>query len=79
MIVAQIKRTGSSELKVYTIDEVAEMLKVSRRTIEGHLYEKRDLSYLKIGREVRIREEDLRSFLGRVSCLSQKEQDGFKL
>ena len=29
--------TGS---KVYTIDEVAEMLKVGRRTIEGHLYEK---------------------------------------
>ena len=36
IIVAQIKRTGSSELKVYTIDEVAEMLKVSLRTIEGH-------------------------------------------
>jgi len=53
---------------VHTIEEVAEILKVSRRTVEGHLYEKRDLPYLKVGREVRIREKDLKSFLSRASC-----------
>ena len=52
---------------VHTIDEVAEILKVSRRTVEGHLYEKRDLKYLKVGKEVRIREMDIRKFLGRAS------------
>ena len=30
--------------------------------IEG-VYEKKDLPYLKVGREVRIREEDLKEFL----------------
>ena len=49
--------------QVYTIPEVAEILKCKIKTVEGHLYGARDLSYLKIGREVRIREEDLREFL----------------
>ena len=53
--------------KVFSINEVADMLKVSKRTIEGHLYDKRDLPYLKIGRKVRIKKSDLESFLSFVS------------
>ena len=53
--------------KVFSINEVADMLKVSKRTIEGHLYYKRDLPYLKIGRKVRTTKSDLESFLGLVS------------
>ena len=53
--------------KAFSINEVADMLKVSKRTIEGHLYDKRDLPYLKIGRKVRITKSDLESFLGLVS------------
>ena len=53
--------------KVFSINEVADMLKVSKRTIEGHLYDKRDLPYLKIGRKVRITKSDLEYFLGLVS------------
>ena len=53
--------------KVFSINEVADMLKVSKRTIEGHLYDKRDLPYLKIGRKVRITKSDLESFLGFLS------------
>ena len=53
--------------KVFSINEVADMLKVSKRTIEGHLYDKRELPYLKIGRKVRITKSDLESFLGLVS------------
>ena len=67
LIVKKIARTGHPSVMVYTIDEVAEILKVSRRTVEGHLYEKRDLKYLKVGKEVRIREMDIRKFLGRAS------------
>ena len=48
---------------VYTISEVAQILKYKPKTIETHLYEKKDLPYLKVGREVRIREEDLKEFL----------------
>ena len=53
--------------KVFSINEVADMLKVCKRTVEGHLYDKRDLPYLKIGRKVRITKSDLESFLGLVS------------
>ena len=49
--------------QVYTIPEVAEILKCKIKTVEGHLYKARDLPYLKVGREVRIRVEDLREFL----------------
>jgi len=49
--------------QVYTIPEVAEILKCKIKTVEGHLYKARNLSYLKVGREVRIRVEDLREFL----------------
>ena len=53
--------------KVLSINEVADMLKVCKRTIEGHLYDKRDLPYLKIGRKVRMTKSDLESFLGLVA------------
>ena len=67
LIAVKIDSGRSPGLMVHTIDEVAEILKVSRRTVEGHLYEKRDLKYLKGGKEVRIREMDIRKFLGRAS------------
>ena len=40
--------------QVYTIPEVAEILKCKIKTVEGHLYKARNLSYLKIGREVTL-------------------------
>ena len=67
LIAVKIDSGRSPGLMVHTIDEVAEILKVSRRTVEGHLYEKRDLKYLKVCKEVRIREMDIRKFLGRAS------------
>ena len=67
LIAVKIDSGRSRGLMVHTIEEVAEILKVSRRTVEGHLYEKRDLKYLKVGKEVRICEMDIRKFLGRAS------------
>ena len=58
-----IEEKQDSIPQVYTIPEVAKILKCKIKTVEGHLYETRDLSYLKVGREVRIRVEDLREFL----------------
>ena len=58
-----IEEKQGSIPQVYTKEEVAEILKCKTKTIEGHLYGARDLSYLKVGREVRIRVEDLREFL----------------
>ena len=58
-----IEEKQDSIPQVYTIPEVAEILKCKTKTIEGHLYGARDLSYLKVGRGVRIRVEDLNEFL----------------
>ena len=58
-----IEEKQDSIPQVYTIQEVAEIIKCKIKTVEGHLYGARDLSFLKIGREVRIRVEDLREFL----------------
>ena len=58
-----IEEKQDSTPQIYTIPEVAEILKCKTRTVMGHLYEARDLSYLKVGREVRTRVEDLREFL----------------
>jgi len=58
-----IEEKQDSIPQVYTIPEVAKILKCKIKTVEGHLYGARDLSYLKVGREVRIRVEDLREFL----------------
>ena len=58
-----IQEKQNSIPQVYTIPEVAEILKCKTKTIEGHLYGARDLSYLKVGRGVRIRVEDLNEFL----------------
>ena len=43
--------------QVYTIPEVAEILKCKTKTVEGHLYNARNLSYLKVGREVTLGRE----------------------
>ena len=58
-----IEEKHNSTPQIYTISEVAEILKCKTKTVEGHLYKARNLSYLKVGREVRIRVEDLREFL----------------
>ena len=58
-----IEEKHNSTPQIYTLPEVAEILKCKTKTVEGHLYKARNLSYLKVGREVRIRVEDLREFL----------------
>jgi len=63
-VVYEVKEEKQNSIpQVYTIPEVAEILKCKIKTVEGHLYNARNLSYLKVGRGVRIREEDLREFL----------------
>jgi excisionase family DNA binding protein len=62
-MLTEVTANMTSSPKVYTISEVAEILKCKERAVRHHLYEARDLRYLKIGREVRIKEEDLHEFL----------------
>ena len=58
-----IEEKQDSIPQIYTLSEVVEILKCKIKTVEGHLYKARDLSYLKVGREVRIRGEDLNEFV----------------
>lgn len=54
--------------KFYCIDEVAELLGVSTRTVRRAI-ERKELIAHKIGRAVRIAEADLKAFIARHRCL----------
>lgn len=50
------------EIKMYTMDEVAVMLKVTRRTVYKYV-ENGQLKAVKIGKYWRVSDENLRAFL----------------
>lgn len=50
--------------KLYTLQEVADYLRVSRQTIYNYVTAKR-LKASKIGKEYRVTEEDLQAFMER--------------
>ena len=52
----------AEELKVYTLQEVADILKVSRQTIYNYVTAKR-LRATKYAREYRVTEKDLKEFM----------------
>jgi len=52
------------DIRVYTILEVAEILKVTRRTVYGYL-KAGDLKAVKIGKYWKVTAENLREFLER--------------
>ena len=47
---------------IYTVPEVAEYLKMSKSKVY-YLIQRREIPYIKIGRNVRIRQEDLVKWL----------------
>lgn len=52
----------ADEIKLYTLQEVADVLRVSRQTIYNYVTAKR-LRATKYGKEYRVTEEDLRQFI----------------
>ena len=57
-VVYEVKEEKQVSIQqVFTIPEVAEILKCKTKTVEGHLYNARNLSYLKVGREVTLGRE----------------------
>ena len=51
-------------IRVYTLDEVAEVLKITRRTLYTYVKEGK-LKAVKIGREWRVSEDALQDFLNK--------------
>lgn len=52
----------SNEMKFYTLQEVADMLRVSRQTIYNYVTAKK-LRATKLGKEYRVTDEDLQAFI----------------
>ncbi len=50
------------EIKVYTVEEIAELLKVTKTTVYSYI-KKGELKAKKIGKYYRITEESLREFI----------------
>lgn len=48
--------------KVYTVPEVAQLLKLKGSTVRKYIYDK-ELPAFKVGREYRILESDLKKFI----------------
>ncbi len=60
---------GSAPILVYTVAEVAELLKCKESTVRNLIFRSKELRACLIGRELRIRAEDVQTFLAkRVSC-----------
>ena len=59
--------------KLYTVDEVAETLKLDAETIRRYINSKKIRAY-KIGKEWRIKESDLLEFIERQSNISKEEK-----
>ena len=53
---------GMEELKIYTVKEVADLLKVSKMTVSRYIQSGK-LKSSKLGRMHRIADDDLRKFL----------------
>lgn len=51
--------------KIYTIEEVVEILKVTRRTVYNYLKEGK-LNAVKLGRSWRVTEEELNRFINNL-------------
>ena len=62
-LVETFERSRRTEVLVHTIDEVAFILKVNRNTVLNLIHRTQELSACKVGRELRIRDEDLKRFL----------------
>jgi len=50
-------------IKVYTIAEVAEILKCSERTVKGIIHSKKELQYFLVGKEIRVAHEALSEYI----------------
>jgi excisionase family DNA binding protein len=62
---------------LYTLKEVAQLLKVSERTI-GRLIRKNDIPIYRIGRQVRIPESSFRLMLGNKSLNEVERKELFE-
>lgn len=56
------ERESMEELKLYTVEEVMEILSISRRTLYNYI-KSGSLKAVKIGRQWRIRLVDLKAFI----------------
>ena len=54
--------TAAENMKLYTLQEVADVLRVSRQTIYNYVTAKR-LKATKLAKEYRVTEEDLQDFI----------------
>lgn len=68
-----INMTIAREAKVYTVEQVAEMLNVQERTVRNYIATKK-IEAFKVGQEWRIRHIDYVSFLNNSKKNTQKKQ-----
>ena len=58
------------EIKVYSLEEVADILKITRRTLYTYVKEEK-LHAVKIGKYWRVSEQDLQDFISKGTTISE--------
>ncbi|MBQ8000371.1 MAG: helix-turn-helix domain-containing protein [Ruminococcus sp.] len=58
------------EIKVYSLEEVADILKITRRTLYTYVKEGK-LHAVKIGKYWRVSEQDLQDFISKGTTISE--------
>ena len=65
-------------IRLYNIPEVAELLKCTPRTIKGLIHKKKELRYLVVGREIKVRYQDIEFFIEQRLKLSVHDDEILK-
>jgi excisionase family DNA binding protein len=61
-------------MQVYTVQEVAEQLKISPRTVE-RLIARQQLAAVQVGRRLRVTDEQLYTYVQRYSTVPHKQDE----
>ncbi|MDX2471569.1 MAG: helix-turn-helix domain-containing protein [SAR324 cluster bacterium] len=65
---------NNPKIQLFSVKEVAELLGCSPRTIKGLIHDKKELRYLTVGREIKIRHQDIEFFIKQRLRLSVYDQ-----
>lgn len=66
-----LEHRDAHKIMVYTVPEVAQLLKCKESTVKNLIYRTKELQYIIVGRDIRVRHEDLADFLANrvTSCV----------
>lgn len=63
-----------TDIKLLTVDEVAEILRINARTVRKYCYEGK-IEYIKIGKDIRISEQAFKNYLQNSTITNSESEE----